>query len=37
VPKQVHEVTALPATNLGKVDKKALREPFWQGHSRAVS
>jgi fatty-acyl-CoA synthase len=37
VPKQVHEVAALPATNLGKVDKKVLRAPFWQGHDRAVS
>jgi fatty-acyl-CoA synthase len=37
VPKQVHEVAALPVTNLGKVDKKALRAPFWQGRDRAVN
>jgi fatty-acyl-CoA synthase len=37
VPKQVHQVAALPVTNLGKVDKKALRAPFWQGHDRAVN
>jgi hypothetical protein len=24
-------------TNLGKVDKKALRAPFWQGRARAVN
>ena len=37
VPKQIHEVAALPVTNLGKVDKKALRAPFWQGRARAVN
>jgi fatty-acyl-CoA synthase len=37
VPKQIHEVAALPVTNLGKVDKKALRAPFWQGRTRAVN
>jgi fatty-acyl-CoA synthase len=37
VPKQVHAVTALPVTSLGKIDKKALRAPFWQGRSRAVN
>ena len=37
VPKQVHQVTALPLTNLGKIDKKALRAPFWHGRSRAVN
>jgi fatty-acyl-CoA synthase len=37
VPKQVHEVAVLPVTNLGKVDKKALRAPFWQGRTRAVN
>jgi fatty-acyl-CoA synthase len=37
VPKQIHEVAALPVTNLGKVDKKALRAPFWQGNARAVN
>jgi fatty-acyl-CoA synthase len=30
-------VAALPVTNLGKVDKKALRVPFWQGRTRAVN
>jgi fatty-acyl-CoA synthase len=37
VPKQVHAVTALPVTSLGKIDKKALRAPFWQGRGRAVN
>jgi fatty-acyl-CoA synthase len=37
VPKQVREVTALPVTSLGKIDKKALRAPFWQGRGRAVN
>jgi fatty-acyl-CoA synthase len=37
VPKQIHEVAALPVTNLGKIDKKALRAPFWQGSTRSVN
>jgi fatty-acyl-CoA synthase len=37
VPKQIHQVAALPVTNLGKVDKKALRSPFWQGRDRAIN
>jgi fatty-acyl-CoA synthase len=37
VPKQVREVSALPMTSLGKVDKKALRARFWPDHGRAVN
>ena len=35
-PKQVHFVEALPLTGLGKPDKKALRQQFWEGRDRAV-
>jgi fatty-acyl-CoA synthase len=36
-PKRVEFVDALPLTALGKLDKKALREPFWAGHTRKVA
>ncbi len=35
-PKQVHFVDALPLTGLGKPDKKALRQQFWEGRDRSV-
>ena len=35
-PKTVTFVADLPLTKLGKIDKKALRAPFWMGQSRAV-
>lgn len=35
-PKMLKFVDALPLTAIGKVDKKALREPYWRG-DRAVS
>ena len=35
-PKTVAFVADLPLTKLGKVDKNALRAPFWKGQSRAV-
>ncbi len=35
-PKALDIVRDLPRTAVGKIDKKALREPFWQGHSRRV-
>lgn len=35
-PKSVVFVTELPLTNLGKIDKKALRLPYWQGQTKAV-
>jgi len=36
-PKLVEFVPSLPLTNLGKVDKKALRAPHWEDQQRAVS
>ena len=35
-PKSVEFVASLPETPFGKVDKKALRSPFWRDHSRAI-
>ena len=35
-PKQVKFVNELPMTGVGKVDKKALRAPFWVGRDRMV-
>ena len=35
-PKHVEFVDALPLTSVGKIDKKALRERFWQGQARRV-
>ena len=35
-PKRVDFVDALPLTALGKIDKKALRAPFWDGQQRKV-
>ncbi|MCP4114527.1 MAG: long-chain-fatty-acid--CoA ligase [Desulfobacteraceae bacterium] len=36
-PKSVEFIDAIPLTNLGKVDKKALRQRFWQEKDRMVS
>jgi fatty-acyl-CoA synthase len=36
-PKRVEVVDALPLTAVGKVDKKALRAPYWAGHTRSVA
>ncbi|ALJ21703.1 AMP-binding protein [Microbacterium sp. No. 7] len=36
-PKTIDFVDALPVNPAGKVDKKALREPFWAGRARQVS
>jgi fatty-acyl-CoA synthase/long-chain acyl-CoA synthetase len=36
-PKSVEIVDAMPLTQYGKVDKKALRAPYWDGQSRAIS
>jgi acyl-CoA synthetase (AMP-forming)/AMP-acid ligase II len=36
-PKVVHFVDALPATPVGKVDKKALRAQYWAGRTRSVN
>jgi fatty-acyl-CoA synthase len=35
-PKVIHLRDALPLTPLGKIDKVALRAPFWDGRSRKV-
>ncbi len=36
-PKSVEFIDAIPLTNLGKVDKKALRQRFWKERDRMVS
>ncbi|MBV9773004.1 MAG: AMP-binding protein [Gemmatimonadetes bacterium] len=36
VPKAVHVVTELPKTAAGKIDKKALRKPFWGEGGRQI-
>jgi acyl-coenzyme A synthetase/AMP-(fatty) acid ligase len=35
-PKTVDFVDDLPVNPAGKLDKKSLRAPFWQGRSRQV-
>lgn len=35
-PKTVELVTDLPQTAFGKIDKKALRAPHWEGRARAI-
>ncbi len=35
-PKSVDFVTDLPKTTIGKIDKKALRAPYWAGRDRMV-
>jgi acyl-CoA synthetase (AMP-forming)/AMP-acid ligase II len=35
-PKSVEFIEALPKTATGKIQKFALREPYWQGHSKRV-
>ncbi len=37
VPKSIDIVDELPTTPYGKLDKKKLREPYWQGQSRQIS
>ncbi|MFC6939847.1 AMP-binding protein [Salinirubellus sp. GCM10025818] len=36
-PKSVEFVEEIPTTPYGKVDKKALREPYWEGSDRQIS
>jgi acyl-coenzyme A synthetase/AMP-(fatty) acid ligase len=36
-PKSVDFVESLPRLFNGKIDKKALRAPYWQGRERQVS
>jgi acyl-CoA synthetase (AMP-forming)/AMP-acid ligase II len=35
-PKQLHLVETLPRTTYGKIDKKAVRAPYWAGQQRQV-
>jgi len=35
-PKQIRFVEALPRTSYGKIDKKAVRAPYWAGQARQV-
>ena len=37
VPKTIDFVDVIAVTGLGKVDRKALRAPYWQGRSRGVA
>jgi len=37
VPSDVDFAEALPLTAIGKVDKRALRAPFWAGHRRHIA
>jgi fatty-acyl-CoA synthase len=36
-PKTIEFVEAIAVTGLGKVDRKALRTPYWKGRSRSVA
>ncbi len=36
-PKSIDFVGAIAVTGLGKVDRKALRAPYWQGRTRGVA
>jgi fatty-acyl-CoA synthase len=36
-PKSIDFIEAIPVTGLGKIDRRALRAPYWQGRSRGVA
>ncbi|MGP4066203.1 class I adenylate-forming enzyme family protein [Oceanobacillus sp. M65] len=36
VPKEIYFETSLPLTTVGKIDKKKLKKPFWEGIARKV-
>ena len=36
-PKSIDFVSEIPLTGLGKLDRKAMRAPYWQGRARGVS
>jgi len=36
-PRAIDLLGALPRTGSGKIDKKALREPFWRGRTRRIN
>ena len=37
VPKSIDVVPMLPLNSAGKIDKRALRAPYWEGHDREVN
>ncbi|MCP9627068.1 AMP-binding protein [Rhodopseudomonas palustris] len=36
-PKSIDFVDAIPVTGLGKIDRKVLRAPYWEGRTRGVA
>jgi fatty-acyl-CoA synthase len=36
-PKSIDFIDAIPVTGLGKIDRKALRAPYWTGQRRGVA
>lgn len=36
-PKTIDFVASIPVTGLGKIDRKALRAPYWEGRTRGVA
>lgn len=36
-PKSIEFVAEIPVTGLGKIDRKVLRAPYWEGRSRGVA
>jgi fatty-acyl-CoA synthase len=36
-PKSIEFVATIPVTGLGKIDRKVLRAPYWQGRARGVA
>ncbi len=36
-PKSIDFIDAIPVTGLGKIDRKALRAPYWEGRTRGVA
>jgi fatty-acyl-CoA synthase len=36
-PKTIDFVVSIPVTGLGKIDRKALRAPYWEGRTRGVA
>lgn len=37
VPKEIYIETSLPLTPVGKINKKELKKPFWEGTTRVVN
>ena len=36
-PKNIRFTDALPVTPYGKIDKKSLRKPYWEGIERGIN